>query len=141
MLVHSGSCFLWLDIQCHCKNHHSSSIMKQNVIIAIVCIAVAAFTAGWVINGWRLSADSTTEKISAVQANADHFADVSKKVNASANEYLRNTEQLKKQITELKKELANAKKNNPLPADCRPDADRLRVLKDAVRAANSTTGQ
>ena len=113
--------------------------MKQNIIIA-ACL-IAGFTAGWLVNGWRLSSAYQAEKAEMAQANADHYADASKKVNDSANEYLRNTEQLEKQITELKKELVNAKKNNPLPADCRPDADRLRVLKDAVRAANSTAGQ
>ena len=113
--------------------------MKQNVIIAIVCVVVG-FVAGWIVNSWRLSASYQAEKAEVVQASADHFRDASKKVNDSANEYLRNTEQLE-QIAELKKELAHAKKNNPLPADCRPDADRLRVLKDAVRAANTAAGQ
>ena len=115
--------------------------MKQKLIIAACLIAVAAFTAGWMVNGWRMSADSTTEKLSAVQANADHFRGATKMVNDRANEYLRNTEQLEKRIAELKKELAHAKKNHPVPADCRPDVDRLRVLKDAVTAANTAAGQ
>ena len=113
--------------------------MKQNIIIA-VCL-IAGFTAGWMVNGWRLSSSYQAEKAEVVQANADHFVDVSRKVNDSANEYLRNTEQLEKQIAELKKELAHAKKNRPVPADCRPDPDRLRVLKDAVTAANTAAGQ
>ena len=108
--------------------------MKQNIIIA-VCL-IAGFTAGWTVNGWRLSADSTTGKLSAVQAEADHFRDATKKVNDSANEYLRNTEQLEKRIAELKKELAHAKKNNLAPVECRPDPERLRVLAEAVHTAN-----
>ena len=102
---------------------------------------VCGLAIGWIVNGWRQSADSTTEKLSAVQANADHFRDATKMVNDSANEYLGNSEQLEKQIAELKKELAHAKKNRPVPADCRPDPDRLRVLKDAVTAANTAAGQ
>ena len=39
----------------------------------------------------------------------------------------------------LKKELANATVH-PLPADCKPDAGRLRVLTDAVAAANKGAG-
>ena len=109
--------------------------MKEK-IINLVVLFVVGFVAGWLVNGWRLSADSTTEKLSAVQANADHFAEASKKVNDSANEYLGNSEQLEKQIAELKKELAHAKKNRPVPADCRPDPDRLRVLAEAVHTAN-----
>ena len=110
--------------------------MKQNIIIAACLIAVAAFTAGWIANGWRLSSSYQAEKAEVVQANADHFRDATKKVNDSANEYLRNTEQLEKRIAELKKELAHAKKNNPVPADCKPDPDRLRVLVEAVHTAN-----
>ena len=114
--------------------------MKEK-IINLVALFIVGFVAGWIVNGWRWSADSTTEKLSAVQSNADHFRDVTKKINDNANEYLGNSEQLKKQIAELKKELAHAKKNRPVPADCRPDADRLRVLKDAVTAANTAAGQ
>ena len=43
-----------------------------------VCL-IAVFMAGWMVNGWRMSADSTTEKLSAVQAEADHFRDATKK--------------------------------------------------------------
>ena len=114
--------------------------MNQKLLIWIACL-IAGFAAGWIVNGWRLVADSTTEKLSAVQANADHFADASRKVNETAIEHVRNTDELNKQIAELKKELAHAKKNRPVPADCRPDADRLRVLKDAVTAANTAAGQ
>ena len=111
--------------------------MKTKIIIAIGVIAIA-FSSGWIVNGWRLSTDSTTEKLSAIQSNADHFRDATKKINDSANEYLGNSERLEKQIAELKKELAHAKKNRPLPVECRLDADRLRVLKDVVHTANHT---
>ena len=114
--------------------------MNQKLLIWIACL-IAGFVAGWLVNGWRLSADSTTEKLSAVQAGADHFRDATKKINDSANEYLGNSEQLEKQIAELKKELAHAKKNRPVPADCHPDPDRLRILADAVTAANTAAGQ
>lgn len=115
--------------------------MKQNIIIAACLIAVAAFTAGWIFNGWRMSSSYQAEKAEVVQANADHFADVSRKVNEAATEHVSKTYKLEEKIKELQKELANAKKNRPLPADCRPDADRLRVLKDAITAANTAAGQ
>ena len=109
--------------------------MNGKLFIVAGCL-IAGFAAGWIVNGWRLAADSITEKLSAVQAEADHFRDATKKVNDSANEYLRNTEQLEKRIAELKKELAHAKKNNPVPVECRPDPDRLRILVEAVHTAN-----
>ena len=114
--------------------------MKSKIKIAAFFLG-AGFAAGWLVNGWRLSADSTTEKLSAVQSNADHFRDATKMVNETATEHVRNTDELNKQIAELKKELAHAKKNYPVPADCRPDPNRLRVLKDAVTAANTAAGQ
>lgn len=110
--------------------------MKQNIIIAVCLIAVAAFTAGWMVNGWRMSADSTTEKLSAVQNNADHFRDATKMINEESNQYVRKTYELKKEIDTLKKGLADAKKNRPLPVECKPDPDRLRVLAEAVHTAN-----
>lgn len=114
--------------------------MNQKLLVGIACLIIG-FVAGWIVNGWRLAADSTTEKLSAVQANADHFAEASKKVNEVATEHVRNTDELNKQIAELKKELAHAKKNHPVPADCKPDPDRLRILADAVTAANTAAGQ
>ena len=113
------------------------TIQKASIIV----IAVLCFGAGWIVNGWRMSADSTTEKLSAVQAEADHFRDVSRKVNEAAAEHVSKTYKLEEKIKELQKELADAKKNRPLPVECRLDADRLRVLKDAVTAANTAAGQ
>ena len=114
--------------------------MKEK-IINLVALFVVGFVAGCIVTSWRLSASIAGEKAEVVQANADHFRDATKMINEAATEHVRNTDELNKQIAELKKELAHAKKNHPVPADCRPDADRLRVLKDAVRAANATAGQ
>jgi uncharacterized coiled-coil DUF342 family protein len=110
-------------------------------IIIVIAGFICGLAIGWLVNGWRLSADSTAEKLSAVRANADHFRDATKMINEAATEHVSKTYKLEEKIKELKKELANAKKNSPLLADCKPDADRLRVLKDAVRAANTTAGQ
>ena len=109
--------------------------MNQKLLVGIACLIIG-FVAGWLFNGWRLAADSTTEKLSAVQSNADHFADVSRKVNEAATEHVSKTYKLEEKIKELQKELADAKKNRPLPVECRPDPDRLRVLAEAVHTAN-----
>lgn len=114
--------------------------MKVRVSIALVCL-IAGFLAGCIVTNWRLSASYQQEKAEVVQANANHFADASKQINESAKDYIGKSEQLKKQIAELKKELAHAKKNHPVPADCHPGPDRLRVLKNAVTAANAAAGQ
>ena len=109
--------------------------MNQKLLIWIACL-IAGFTAGWIVNGWRLSADSTTEKLSAVQSNADHFRDATKMINEESNQYVRKTYELKREIDTLQKEVADAKKNRPLPVECHPDPDRLRILAEAVHTAN-----
>ena len=109
--------------------------VKIALITAIGCLIVG-FIAGWIVTNWRLSASIAEEKAEQIQSNADHFRDATKKINDISSEYLRNAEPLKKQIAELKKELADEQKNNPVPADCRPDADRLRILKNAIAVAN-----
>ncbi|WP_040720632.1 DUF4094 domain-containing protein [Oxalobacter paraformigenes] len=108
--------------------------------LAVVCL-IAGFLAGCIVTNWRLSASYQQEKTEVVQTNANHFADANKQINESAKDYIGKSGELEKQIAELKKELAHAKKNHPVPADCRPDSGRLRVLKNAVRAANATAGQ
>lgn len=109
--------------------------------LVAACLAIG-FMAGWIVNGWRMSSDIEHEKVEAVQESANHFAVASKQINESAKDYIGKSEQLKKQIEKLKKELSDAKKNYPVPADCRPDSDRLRVLKNAVAAANrASAGQ
>ena len=104
-------------------------------------LLIVSFIAGWVVNGWRHEKAQAVEKAETVQANADHFRDVTKKVNDEASQLLSKTYELKSQISKQKKELANAQKNNPVTADCKPDADRLRIIRDAVTAANTAAGQ
>lgn len=41
----------------------------------------------------------------------------------------------------ISKDFASAVKSHPLPVDCKPSADRLRLLSGAVAATNSTIGQ
>lgn len=114
--------------------------MKSKIIIAVVCLIIG-FSAGWIVNGWRMSSSYQDEKAEVVQANADHFRDATKMINEAATEHVSKTYKLEEKIKELQKELADAKKNRPLPVKCRPDPDRLRVLKDAVTAANTAAGQ
>ena len=109
--------------------------MNGKLFIVAGCL-IAVFMAGWIANGWRMSSSYQAERAEVVQANADHFADVSRKVNEAATEHVSKTYELKKEIDILKKELADAKKNRPLPVECRPDSERLRVLVEAVHTAN-----
>nr|DAO97656.1 MAG TPA: Protein of unknown function (DUF1043) [Caudoviricetes sp.] len=67
--------------------------LKTKSIILLAGLVTGIFL-GWIVNGWRLSADSTTEKLSAVQAGADHFRDATKMINEESNQYVRKTYEL-----------------------------------------------
>ncbi len=67
--------------------------LKTKSIILLAGLVTGIFF-GWIVNGWRLAADSTTEKLSAVQAGADHFVDANKMINEESNQYVRKTYEL-----------------------------------------------
>ena len=111
--------------------------MRRSFLHFIIFISLLiGFVLGWMVNGWRMSSSYQAEKAEIVQAKADHFADVSRKVNEAATEHVNKTYKLEEKIKELQKELVDAKKNRPVPVECRPDADRLRILAEAVHTAN-----
>lgn len=58
------------------------------------------------------------------------------KMNAAGTDYSGALAQINADFSAIKKEFANATLK-PLPADCKPDADRLRSLSAAVAAANA----
>lgn len=49
--------------------------------------------------------------------------------------------QITSQFKSLSKDFSDVVKNNPLPADCQPDAFRMRALSAAVAAANAAAGR
>ncbi|AZY49664.1 hypothetical protein C0J09_11335 [Bordetella avium] len=109
-------------------------------VIAMVLIAALAAGAAWMAQGWRKDAviadlrlDRAQADLSVVrQALVTTEADITKMAEA-ARAAARTAPALTAQMKEISKALENA---NPLPAGCRPDADRVRGLTDAVRAAN-----
>lgn len=72
----------------------------------------------------RGSIEQTNRDLQAMAQNARAAAAIGPELTAS--------------IGALSKALKNA---NPLPAGCRPDADRVRTLTDAVRAARGATAR
>lgn len=109
-------------------------------IAAAALVAVAAFGAGWLVNGWRLHSDlakveaahakekaeQATAALTTLKADAD-------KIHTAATEYAGIQNTLAPKIAALTKELRNAPR---LPAGCRPDDVRVRSLDAAIDAAN-----
>lgn len=112
---------------------------KGDCLVAVVS-ALLAGGAAWTAQGWRKDAviadlrlDRAQADLSVVrQALATTEADITRMADA-ARAAARTAPALTAQMKEISKALENA---NPLPAGCRPDADRVRSLTDAVRATN-----
>lgn len=89
---------------------------------------------------WRLGVkiaecqrDQAQAQASAATTSLSQLTTDLQGVAAAARRASETAEQLPAQISIISKALKDAK---PLPAGCRPDADRVRSLTDAVRAAN-----
>ena len=85
----------------------------------------------------QVRADYAEQVNLGLQANRELERRLQSEVNSVAVQYQSQKSASDKTIESLKKELANAKKNHPLPADCRLDADRMRIIKAAVDSANN----
>ncbi|NOV25875.1 hypothetical protein E5S69_20440 [Cupriavidus necator] len=108
--------------------------------ISAAGLAAALFAAGWVTNGWRK--DAEIAKLVANQAQADlagankaieNLSTAGAKIREAADTYADIQDMLGGKIDAIRKDLKNAK--TPLPAGCRPDAQRVRNLSNAVDAA------
>jgi hypothetical protein len=102
--------------------------------------AAVTFGAGWAVNSWRLGAEladlrakHAQEQATQATAAVSTLRDDAAAIHQAAAEYAGIQSILAPKITALTKELRNAK---PLPADCRPDAVRVRNLDAAIDAAN-----
>lgn len=114
---------------------------KTTIALSITAFLVGVAT-GWIINGKRLNDQiAEIQKQHEIEAQALKDAATEKektmreKAEAEANDYLKSYEKSKKNFENLEKELRNVQKNHKL--DCRIDADRLRIIKDATQYANT----
>lgn len=114
-----------------------TSIPWRAIVAAL--LAAGIFTAGWAVNGWRKSAEIA--ELTAARAQADltsanealgDLRTASAKIREKADEFAGIQTTLGAKLDAIRKDLKNAPK---LPADCRPDAGRVRLMSDAVDAA------
>jgi hypothetical protein len=68
------------------------------------------------------------------------FQDDAGRIHAAAERFSGLQARFDQQFDTLSKDFHSAIQNHPLPADCVPDAVRLRRLTDAVAAANAAAG-
>ena len=108
--------------------------LKAGIAVALL---VVGFIAGALYKQRELNAvraDYAEQVNLGLQANRELEKKLQESVNEVAVQYQSQKAASDKTIESLEKELANAKKNHPLP--CRLDADRMRIIKAAVDSAN-----
>lgn len=111
-------------------------------VIAILAVAALAAAGGWIASAWRHDAEIAELQRAHAEfratlsesALADVQADAAT-IRQAAAEFATIQSILAPKMTALTKELRNAPK---LPADCRPDAVRVRNLDAAIDTANKS---
>jgi len=110
--------------------------------LALLLAMALAGAAGWFTNGWRHGAEiaelqrahAETMRSQSELALTTLQADAAR-ITEAASEFATIQSTLAPRMSALTKELRNAK---PLPADCVPDAYRVRNLDAAIEAANKS---
>ena len=111
------------------------------IAIAVVALVAIAAAGGWIASAWKHDAEiaelrraHTEYRATLTEAAlADVQADAAV-IRQAATEFAGIQSTLAPKMTALTKELRNAK---PLPPDCVPDENRVRVLHSAIDTANS----
>lgn len=108
-----------------------------------VAVAIVAGVVGWTANGWRLNGKIATIKAEYAQAETvahqqalQDLVTATAEIKRAADEYTTVETRTSRKIDVLRKEVGEYAKQNPLPAECRPDAIRVRKLSDSIDAAN-----
>lgn len=115
-------------------------IKLAGVVIVLAATAGATHYVDANVYGKKISdiklADANAKTVS-VTASLDQLQGFIAKMNSADTNYQSKLDAIKSQFATIQQELANALHNHPLPADCKPDAGRVRVLHDALAAANA----
>lgn len=85
----------------------------------------------------NLKLADSQEQTANIKASLVQLQDFIGTMHAADTDYGTKLDAINAQFAFLNTELSHAT-HTPLPADCKPDADRLRVLSDAVSAANQS---
>jgi hypothetical protein len=105
---------------------------------------IGAFFAGmWLQGTIKDKQIAVIERDAAEQTAVDATASITtlqrfiSQMQSASIDYGKNQDVLFTKLDQLKKEFVKATNLKPLPVDCLPDAERLRLLETAVAAANT----
>ena len=106
-------------------------------------LAIMAGIAGWMGNGYRLSAEieslkavRSNEQLAAANTALSELAKASSGIRQAATDFSGIQNSLGEKIDAIQRSMKSAPPA-PLPPDCKPTADRMRAVSEAVDAANT----
>lgn len=120
----------------HYMSDNMNIYLKAGIAVALL---IVGFIAGALYKQRELNAvraDYAEQVNLGLQANRELEKKLQTSVNDVAVQYQTQKAASDRTIESLKKELANAKKTNPLPDVCRLGNERMRIIKAAVDTAN-----
>lgn len=113
-----------------------NAYLKAGIAVVLLCVGFVGGCSMKQHQMDKLKADYAEQLAEAQNQSQALSEKMASDTNAAAVQYQAQKAQTEKTIAQLKKELANAKKNHPI--DCRLDADRMRIIKAAVHQANNS---
>ena len=75
---------------------------------------------------------------SVAETNLQDYKDAAKSIKEAAASATSEKDTLNVKLDKISKQIKAISVNNPLPADCKPDANRMQNLSDAIQSTNST---
>lgn len=88
----------------------------------------------------KMQRDSAKAELASTATALAQFKADAAAINGAAQAFTAISANLDKDLSRITREFRNEIAAHPLPADCRPDAVRLRKLSEAIAAINSTAG-
>jgi hypothetical protein len=117
------------------------SLLNPWVIVGLVAALLTFGLAGY----WKGGSDNEARHVklelaATKQVLADFTTNV-QTMNGIANQFTGISADLSSQIGDISRKFRNGTRQNPLPADCKPDTFRMQSLSSAIGAANSAAGR
>lgn len=114
--------------------------------VGVLSALIAGVGVGWAVSTVKngqiasIKAEQAQANAAAAQAMLKKFQDQAAVIVSAAQAYAMVQGDLDLKIGDIQKGLKSVIAKRPLAVGCKPDADRLRILTDAVAAANAASG-
>ncbi len=115
------------------------------ILLILIMVGATGFGAGWKVQGWRkdttiseLKNERATDRATQATTALEDVTKATNEIHKAALEYSAQESELGSKMDAIRKDLKNVQAKAPLPPDCKPTTDRLRNLKSAIDATNSS---